>query len=253
MVLDLLLVFDLDDTIVATTKFNKGHYDPSLNNNNDKTNDEKSIKKKIKKYLNDSLIEKVIVPAANLRHDKNKRVYICLLTNNSGSNYVSAVDSVLHNIVAEKHPGKEKGLYKTNPEDQQGLPEKEYFFDYIMMRQHKSRKNGDEYDPEKNLENIKYMLTKLNIDVSDNEIKEKTFFFDDNEHPELRRSLEENYLKITIPFIDNISHESKYNKLLSRLGNQSRGSLSGLFKGGSRPRRTRRINRTSKSRKRLRK
>ena len=95
----LLLVFDLDETIVNTTE---------------------------PMELNPAIID-ILIQAANLRDGIVGA--ICLLTNNSDKDHVAFIDDILLTVT--------NSIGKYNSDD--GMVSKPYFFDYIMTRTHPLR------------------------------------------------------------------------------------------------------------------
>ena len=125
----LILVFDLDETIVNTGKLLK--FNPS--------------------------ILQLLTIVTPLRGSKIDAIF--LLTNNSGEVYINKIN---------------KGLARITDYDA------DTYFDYVMSYNHKSRiKDFDGY-PIKSLEDVKFMMKA--IGKSDENLLERTFFFDDQEH-----------------------------------------------------------------------
>lgn len=105
-------------------------------------------------------------------------VSVFLLTNNSDIFYITMVDALITSR-----------LYGTN------FNIRRTYFDDIMSLNDERRFSS----PKKTLEDIKTMLVDSGRSIEN--LAERTFFFDDQEHVDLRRSLPvEHYIKITPPF-----------------------------------------------------
>jgi len=165
----LVLVFDLDNTIINTSE-------ELINFVKDKTKTPEEKKQLIDDALNKVLINEVLKPAADLRDTNTNKVdAIFLLTNNSSYDYVSAVSSYLAEIL------KSKGSFETVRKDRKrGDPKfpdptsDGHFFDYIMVRQHPSR---SVFSPTKSSQDITFMMISLNKPVND--LLNRVLFFDD--------------------------------------------------------------------------
>jgi len=165
----LILVFDLDNTIINSSE-------ELINFVKDKTKSLEEKKQLIDAALNKVLINEVLKPAADLRDTNTNKVdAICLLTNNSSYEYVSAVSSYLAEIL------KSKGSFETVRKDRKrGDPKfpdptsDGHFFDYIMVRQHPSRSL---FSPTKSSQDITFMMISLNKPVND--LLNRVLFFDD--------------------------------------------------------------------------
>jgi len=170
-----IFAFDLDQTIIDSTDiFTRlsGEYSRHINNNR--------IFDIIGEHINRNLLDKVIRPAVALR---GKGVdAILLLTNNSSREYVALVCEYLHREIGVmgKFP-----IVQDEPMGNSEFPEVDNVFDYVMVRQHKSRDQVD--DPPKQLKDIKYMLDALKIPYKDiPDIARRTFFFDDRVQHDIR-------------------------------------------------------------------
>ena len=219
----LILVFDLDQTIIDSS-------DPFLFNRPNTLDGIRELKFRAKGLLNFRLVNDVIKRAAKLRGKKDASGNdllsgIFLLTNNSSKIMVSAVDSVLYEEVKANNPenpnvarGKYMSPYNSDP-DTEGMPNQIYFFDSIMMREHKNRTRGvtgvDKHDPVKNLNDVKNMLGFINVEMTDEEIQKNTFFFDDMDHPGM--TLGKQYIKIDPPFRKFSMDYTRYEPILQRL------------------------------------
>jgi hypothetical protein len=216
----LILVFDLDQTIIDSS-------DPYLFNRPNTLDGIRELKFRAKGLLNFRLVNDVIKRAARLRGKKDSSGNdllsgIFLLTNNSSKIMVSSVDSVLFEEVKANNPenpelakGKYMSPYNTDP-DTEGMPSQAYFFDSIMMREHKDRIPGaDSHSPVKNLEDVKKMLGFIGVAMSDEEIQKNTFFFDDMDHPGM--TLGQQYIRIDPPFRKYSIDYTRYEPILQRL------------------------------------
>jgi hypothetical protein len=167
----LILVFDMDQTILDSS-------DPYLFNRPAGPEAHVILKEKIKEALNWNVVN-IMKRAAALRPDGVSA--ICLLTNNSSEILVSAVDEVLQEEIGST------GKYKTyRNESAQSMPDKPYFFDAIMMREHFTRPRTVDNNPPKRLEDIQNILGMLNIQVNAADILKDIFFFDDIPTHELK-------------------------------------------------------------------
>ena len=170
----LILVFDLDETITSTGE---------------------------PLYLNTYILN-ILTKASKLR---GKRVdAICLLTNNSDRDYVAFIDSQL--LQRTGSIGKYTG--------DDGMPtDQEYFFDYIMTREHFLRCNET-----KSLKDIKRFAFMLELPyVDDNDLKNRTFFFDDQPHI-LQKELDPgHYVLITPGFTGREEDLTDYSSILAAL------------------------------------
>ena len=184
----LILVFDLDETIVNTGKLLK--FNPS--------------------------ILQLLTIVTPLRGSKIDAIF--LLTNNSGEVYINKIN---------------KGLARITDYDA------DTYFDYVMSYNHKSRiKDFDGY-PIKSLEDVKFMMKA--IGKSDENLLERTFFFDDQEHVIQQEMIDggvaDHYIQITPEFTGKEEDETNYESVLSALE---------FFRGGKRKnRKTRKVRRSS--------
>jgi hypothetical protein len=219
----LILVFDLDQTIIDSS-------DPFLFNRPNTPEGIRELKEKAEGLLNFKLVNNVIKRAAKLRGKKDASgndllTGIFLLTNNSSKIMVSSVDSVLYELVKANNPENPEvalGKYMTELNTDlytQGMPIQPYFFDSIMMREHKYRKRGvtgvDKHDPVKNLNDVKNMLGFINVRMTNEEIQKNTFFFDDMDHPGM--TLGDQYILIFPAFRRGPIDNTKYDLILQRL------------------------------------
>jgi len=216
----LVLVFDLDQTIIDSS-------DPFLFNRPNTPDGIRELRFRARQLLNGKLLSDVIKRAARLRGVKDASGNdilsgIFLLTNNSSKIMVSGVDSVIRDEVAIRNPGGSVGKYKTMENidpDIQGMPDQPYFFDSILMREHRTRTPGtpgvDPHNPVKNLDDVKRMLAYIGVNLSDEELRQNTFFFDDMDHPGM--TLGENYIKIVPPYTSYMRDDTNYQPVLRRL------------------------------------
>jgi hypothetical protein len=166
----LVLVFDLDQTLIDS---HGSIMDEVIN----KAMPQNKKDELIDKALNKRLVEEVLRPASRLRGDPNKVDAICLLTNNSDRNYVFEICKYLHKLL--KSPGAFESVRRIPAIGDPDFPEansgENYFFDYIMVRQHSSRPKWG--NPAKRLRDVEFMLNALK--KSTNDLERRTFFFDD--------------------------------------------------------------------------
>ena len=228
MLMGLVLVFDLDQTVIDTetlwdTSGVKQIFSQSGYLNTDETN---SLKKLIYDNLNKKVAE-IILRAAIIRSytglfskwPRNQVSAICLLTNNLHKTYIALVDEVFLNISGLS------GLYGSggnkNVKSNSNLYRAPFFFDYIMYRKHPSRLTNTD-NPPKRLQDVNIMLKYLNIhfDISgkpDN--NSNLFFFDDRDPKHLIHSQipPENYIQITPPFNIRTADKTDYSAILDIL------------------------------------
>ena len=124
----LILVFDLDYTIIDTSLYS------DLGPNSDMSLE------KIIEGLNPHVLH-ILNRAARARYAGVDA--ICLLTNNDSKEFVSAVDNAILQI--SKKRGGKRGKYNTtecHDTDMAGMTNPEYFFDSILMRSHPNRSAG---------------------------------------------------------------------------------------------------------------
>jgi hypothetical protein len=170
----LVLVFDLDQTLIDTDSLIKKRKSPQA----------------IKDALSPRILG-IIERAERLsRTNPGSIDAFLLLTNNDGRPYVSDICS----IIAERFPSKASNFRNIRNRENANIDgRRPLFFDYIMMRTNKHRA-----DMSKSLMDVRIMLSKIGIDYSD--LDRRTFFFDDNEHPAMRsdlRAYPDHYIKIT--------------------------------------------------------
>lgn len=200
----LILVFDMDQTILDSS-------DPYLFERPNTVEGRRLLKIKIKESLNWNVVN-ILSRASYLRPDKVSA--ICLLTNNSSTILVNAVDEVLREIIGLP------GRFKTNIN-----PGKEYFFDYIMMRQHPSRPVTVDNNPPKRLIDIINMTKYLKMEGSAMDFMKDTYFFDDIPTHVLRSEFnfmydgkyKDHYITITPPFKKDLPDKTNYDPVLLAL------------------------------------
>jgi hypothetical protein len=175
----LVLVFDLDNTLIDTMDMETMKGDDQI----------------IRDALNKKIINLVLNPAEIFRSEYPGSVdAILLLTNNNDSEYVSRVCKVIAEMIQYRGSNFRSIRNAENSSISNNYP---LFFDYIMMRQNKHRNKP----LEKNIGLVKTMLTALKINTDN--LKERTFFFDDQEHPVMRSELADgHYIKIIGPVRD---------------------------------------------------
>ena len=208
----LVLVFDMDQTILDSS-------DPYLFERPPTPEARVILKEKIRLGLNWNVVN-IIKRAAKLRPDKVSA--ICLLTNNSSTILVSAVDEVLYEETGSK--GKYK-TYRGNANDRT-MPDKPYFFDSIMMRQHSSRPKTVDNNPPKRLVDVLNMLQFIGIKAGPDSIKDVYFFDDIGTHalrPEFNFMSEgkykDHYIHITPPYRTDVADTTDYRAILHALAN----------------------------------
>jgi hypothetical protein len=175
----LILVFDLDQTLIDSNTFiSKLH------------GNEPNSEKDISKYINTRIIDEVLRPAVNLKRNGVDAIF--LLTNNNSIDYVGHVVNYLNSYLNT------------------------YIFNNIMIRSHPSRPQV--LNPPKGLEEIKRMLLTSNppIPFSDNyNIIRRTYFFDDNTKHMIRGDFVKmmfpnHYIEIQGPDIDEMGNNKGF-------------------------------------------
>ena len=216
----LVLVFDMDQTILDSS-------DPYLFNRPPTPSARVILKRKIRQSLNMNVLN-ILRRAAKLRPTKVEA--ILLLTNNSSTILVSAVDEVLYELTSHS-----RGRYTTFRNE--GLPDKPYFFDSIMMRGSPSRPKTIDDNPPKRFIDV---ATMLNKEPSMKDI----YFFDDIGNHTLRSEFDtiskgiysDHYIQITPPYTKGQEDRTNYDPILRALS-----KLDGrdpVLKGSSRRRMT---------------
>jgi hypothetical protein len=210
----LVLVFDLDQTIIDST-------DDSLFRIPDTPDNFRALKFKLKSESRVNInIVNILKRAARLRLS-GKISAICLLTNNSDAFFVSAVDGLLKDDISYRDPEGAVGRYrnseylKRDPESIKMRDNQGYFFDVIMMRHHSSRKRLD--SPPKSFEDVKTMMGYLDKPVNLRDV----YFFDDIFHKLDGELIFEGFdsqsIKINPPFARFKHDFTNYEPVLSKL------------------------------------
>ena len=231
----IVLVFDLDQTIIDSSyvSFPISVYDTVRTLNN-------------KPFIvNERLMNTVIFPAAALR-ESYKVSAILMLTNNSSADYIAGVSKYIYNDIKKKFKMVgipittiTKGMYGQTDagkarKDVTGLPENDYFFDYIMTRTSQGRA-GDPGNPVKRLEDVKNMLAKLG--KSTKNLESRVFMFDDKKDHMIGKELDPpiNYILIkskdkdtgaNVPFQVGSEEITNYNPIKGVLSGLSGDNLS---------------------------
>jgi len=207
----LVLVFDMDQTILDSS-------DPYLFERPPTPEAHIILKEKIRLALNWNVVN-LMKRAAKLRPSGQVSA-ICLLTNNSSTILVSAVDEVLFEEIGSK--GKYK-TYRGNANDRT-MPDKPYFFDSIMMRQHSSRPKTVDNNPPKRLVDVLNMLQFIGIEAGPDSIKDIYFFDDIGTHalrPEFNfmsdGKYKDHYIQITPPYNKYLQDTTDYRSVLHAL------------------------------------
>ena len=174
----LVLVFDLDQTLIDTKAISKIT----------RTDDV------IKAALNRKIVNGILGPATAFRTSYPGSIdAILLLTNNRNAAYISKVCEII---------SQELGHTGSNFRNIQSIENSRFknkvplFFDYIMMHQNMKR-----YSDNKSLRDVRIMLNILK--VKDDNLASRTYFFDDQEHGIMRSEIgDSHYIKITGPDVD---------------------------------------------------
>lgn len=186
----LILVFDLDQTLIDTDKAFSHSLDAENANFKRRTaimNNPSLSDEFLKDFVNHRLIDEVLIPASRLRGNGVDGIF--LLTNNASDVYVKAVCRYLVNTVNNTDGN-------------------EYFFDYVMTRNDaEKKKGGDAFS--KNLSYIKHMLQnecpfskrkrEPVIYIDDADLTKRLFFFDDQIYDlleELSPTFSNHYIQI---------------------------------------------------------
>jgi len=207
----LILVFDMDQTIIDSS-------DPYLFNRPATPEARVILKEKIKHALNWNVVN-IMKRAAKLR--PHGVTAICMLTNNSSTILVSAVDEVLYELIGSK--GKYK-VHAGNVDDRE-MPDKPYFFDSIMMRQHSSRPKTIDDNPPKRYIDIMNMMKLIGIHGVGLETMKDVYFFDDIGTHNLRAEFnfmsegkyKDHYIQITPPYNKRLEDKTDYRPILHSL------------------------------------
>ena len=175
----LILVFDLDQTLIDSNAFYTKLHSNGANSEKD-----------ISKYINKRIIDEVLRPAVNLKRNGVDAIF--LLTNNNSIEYVGAIIDYLNSYLNT------------------------YIFNNVMIRSDPSRPQI--LNPPKGLQEIKTMLMTSNppIPFSDNyNIIRRTYFFDDNTKHIIRGDFikmmfPDHYIEIQGPDIDELGNNKGF-------------------------------------------
>jgi hypothetical protein len=203
----------MDQTIIDSS-------DPYLFNRPNTPEAKIILKQKIREALNWNVVN--IMKRAAILRPTGQVTAICLLTNNSSTILVSAVDEVLYEEIGSR--GKYK-TYRGNANDRE-MPDKPYFFDSIMMRQHTSRPKTVDDNPPKRLVDVLNMLQFIGIKAGPDSIKD-IYFFDDIGTHALRPEFifmadgkyKDHYIQITPPYNVRFRDTTDYRSILHALAN----------------------------------
>jgi hypothetical protein len=163
----IILVFDLDQTIIDTESYFSVNHPGQLLQKNIQPQNEKS--KDIKHFFNPKIID---ILRRSICHKGHGVDAILLLTNNSSEEYVRTCDIALSRLLDYKSPYWNKESFS--------------FFDNYMIRYDRRRTiNNDENSwISKKLYDVRIMLDDpIKIkNTSYGDIARRTYFFDDNTH-----------------------------------------------------------------------
>ena len=177
----LILVFDLDQTLIDSTDMGWLLAEEMRKPNSDFDTD-----RIISKKINMTLINNVLIPAVKLRAMGRGVDAIILLTNNSDREYVALICLYLSRLV--QSVGRFSSI-RNSPMGDSEYPNADTVFDYVMVRQHPSREQI--YNPPKSLIDIEYMINAIGLAYKGHgDIAKRTFFFDDNENHVIRKQLD---------------------------------------------------------------
>lgn len=198
----LILVFDLDQTLIDSTDMHELLYEEAK-----KSNLELNADKVVDSRINMTIINNVLAPAVKMRGLGRGVDAIFLLTNNSDRDYVALVCLYLSNLLYSV--GKFLKI-KNGPMGNSEYPNANSLFDYVMIRQHPSRPQV--YTPPKSLNEVEYMMKALNLPYRGRpDLAKRTFFFDDNENHLIRKEFDMygypgHYVIIRGPnYVDNVN------------------------------------------------
>jgi hypothetical protein len=168
--LGLVLVFDLDQTLIDTNNDWSGIMDSLQDESLTDKQFKDRINTKIVPLLNMTLINKILRPASVLRKT-GQVAAILMLTNNTRIEFAANVSYAIQELlksVSKYHDGKGGRHF--------------YFFDYIMLRNHESRDGSA--NPPKSITDVETMLQKIGLSIRD--LEERTYFFDDRSDHDIR-------------------------------------------------------------------
>ena len=166
----LVLVFDLDQTLIDTNNDWSGIMDSLQDESLTDVQFKERINTKIVPLLNMTLIEKILRPASVLRRT-GQVAAIFMLSNNTRIEFAANVSYAIQELLksVSKYHDSKRGRYS-------------YFFDYIMLRNHASRDGSA--NPPKSITDVETMLQKIGLPIRD--LEERTYFFDDRSDHDIR-------------------------------------------------------------------
>jgi hypothetical protein len=161
--LGLVLVFDLDQTLIDTNNDWSGIMDSLQDESLTDQQFKDIINTKIVPLLNMTLINKILRPASVLRKT-GQVAAIFMLSNNTRIEFAANVSYAIQELLksVSKYHDSKRGRHF-------------YFFDYIMLRNHESRDGSA--NPPKSITDVETMLQKIGLPIRD--LEERTYFFDD--------------------------------------------------------------------------
>lgn len=166
----LVLVFDLDQTLIDTNNDWSGIMDSLQDESLTDVQFKEIINTKIVPLLNMTLIEKILRPASVLRRT-GQVAAIFMLSNNTRIEFAANVSYAIQELLksVSKYHDSKRGRHS-------------YFFDYIMLRNHASRDGSA--NPPKSITDVETMLQKIGLPIRD--LEERTYFFDDRSDHDIR-------------------------------------------------------------------
>ena len=166
----LVLVFDLDQTLIDTNNDWSGIMDSLQDESLTNVQFKERINTKIVPLLNMTLIEKILRPASVLRRT-GQVAAIFMLSNNTRIEFAANVSYAIQELLksVSKYHDSKRGRHS-------------YFFDYIMLRNHASRDGSA--NPPKSITDVETMLQKIGLPIRD--LEERTYFFDDRSDHDIR-------------------------------------------------------------------
>ena len=222
----LVLVFDLDNTLV-----NSKHFDERLKAKILPSSEE------VAQQLNEHLIS-ILIQAEYIRTTyKGSIDAILLLSNNTSGEYVSLVCSVIAERIASEiikikpewsSYKRENFIQIRNRENARIIGTSPLFFDYIMIRRNTHRNRSNKGSVSKGFIEVRSMLNALQIE--DKKLEKRVFFFDDENHAKMKKDLEgepSRYIRIKnftdASIYEPINNEFKRIKNGESLGQKTRG------------------------------
>jgi hypothetical protein len=208
----IILVVDLDDTLIYTTKLISQKQRDVLRRPNTNLRDYE-----IEPYINKGLI-KILERAAKLRA-AGHIASIVMLTNNDSSQYISRIDRYLKTRL--ESTGKFQ-KYATRL-GYRNLP---YFFDYIMDNRHPARSSNSSWSSKsKSLKDVEYMSIQLELphtraylspEEGLRELRDNTYFFDNIGTFQLTKELGDKFIYITTDKFTNTTDYTTIDKLFTK-------------------------------------